>query len=92
MTSASKYLTFHGKPLVREGQQLIYGSMEDKYILFLGILSTKEVNRKTVPDEIMIQIQSTDSDHKVIKFAKKNGFYEAFEFGRIWLEAELAKD
>lgn len=90
MTS-SNYLTFHGKPLVREGQQIIYGSMDDKYILFLGILTTKEANGKQVPDEIMIQIQSTDSDHKVVKFAKKNGLYEAFEFGRIWLEAELKK-
>lgn len=91
MTTSSKYLTFCGKPLVREGQQIIYGSMDDKYVLFLGILSTKDVGGKQVPDEIMIQIQSTASDHKVVKFAKKNGLYEAFEFGRIWLDAELKK-
>lgn len=89
--TTSNYLMYRGKPLVREGQQIFYGSMDDKYILFLGIMSTKEVNGKQVPDDIMIQIQSTETDHKVVRVGKKNGLYEAFEFGCIWLESELKK-
>lgn len=85
-----KYIMFRGKPLVREGQQIIYGSMEDKYVLFLGIMSTKKVGDKEVPDQIMIQIQSTD-DKKVVKFGMKNGLHEAFEYGLIWLDTELKK-
>ncbi len=85
-----KYIMFRGKPLVREGQQIIYGSMEDKYVLFLGIMSTKKVGDKDVPDQVMIQIQSTD-DKKVVKFGMKNGLHEAFEYGLIWLETELKK-
>ena len=91
MSTTSKYIMFHGKPLVREGQQIFYGNMDDKYILFLGIMTTKEVNGKQVPDDIMIQIQSTAADHKVIKVGKKNGLYEAFEYGRVWLDTELKK-
>ncbi len=88
--SKDKYLMFRGKPLVREGQQIIYGSMEDKYVLFLGIMSTKKVGDKEVPDQIMIQIQSTE-DKKVVKFGMKNGLHEAFEYGLIWLDTELKK-
>lgn len=91
MAEASQFLTYHGKPLVREGQQIFYGSLEDKYILFLGILSTKDEGGRKVPDEVMVQIQSTDPEHKVIRVTKKNGLYEAFEFGRIWLDAELKR-
>ena len=91
MAAASQYLMYHGKPLVREGQQIFYGNLEDKFILFLGVMSTKEVNGKQVPDDIMIQIQSTGPDHKVVRVGKKNGLYEAFEFGRIWLDSELQK-
>lgn len=87
-TTNGKYLTFRGKPLVREDRQICYGDMKDKYVLVLGIISTKSMNGKEVPDEILIQIQSTD-DHKVVKFGKKNGLYEAFEFGLIWLDNEL---
>ncbi len=87
-TVNGKYMMFRGKPLVREGQQLCYGDMNDKYVLVLGIMSEKEMNGKKVPDEIFIQIQST-ADHKVVKFGKKNGLYEAFEYGLIWLDTEL---
>ena len=85
-----KYIMFRGMPLVREGQQIVYGSMDDKYILFLGIMTTKKVGDKDVPDQIMIQIQST-ADKKVVKFGMKNGLHEAFEYGLIWLETELKK-
>ena len=88
--SKDKYLMFRGKPLVREGNQICYGSMEDKYILFLGIMSTKKVLDKEVPDQVLIQIQST-TDKKVVKFGMKNGLHEAFEYGLIWLDTELRK-
>ena len=41
-----KYLMYKGKPLVREKNAICYGSMEDKYILFLIILTNK---KKPVP-------------------------------------------
>lgn len=82
------FLMFRGKPLVREGQQICYGDMNDKYVLVLGIMSTKVVKNKEVPDQVLIQILST-SDGKVVKVASKTGLYEAFEYGLIWLETEL---
>ena len=85
-----KYIMFRGKPLVREGNQLCYGDMNEKYVLFLGIMTTKKVGDKELPDQILIQIQSTD-DKKVVKFGMKNGLHEAFEYGLIWLDTELKK-
>lgn len=88
--SNDKYIMFRGKPLVREGNQLCYGDMDDKYVLFLGIMTTKKVGGKELPDQVLIQIQSTD-DKKVVKFGMKNGLHEAFEYGLIWLDTELKK-
>lgn len=85
-----KYIMYRGKPLVREGQQIYYGNMDDKYVLFLGIMSTKKMGDQDVPDQVLIQIQSTE-DKKVVKFGMKNGLYEAFEYGLIWLDTELKK-
>ena len=39
-----KYITFRGKPLVRENNIICYGNMEDKYYLFLMILTNKKVD------------------------------------------------
>lgn len=91
MAESSQFLIYNGKPLVREGQQIFYGSLEDKYILFLGILTTKDERGRKVPDEVLVQIQTTDPEHKVVRVTKKNGLFEAFEFGRIWLDAELKR-
>lgn len=88
--SKDKYMMYRGKPLVRDGQQIYYGSMDDKYVLFLGIMTTKKVGDKDVPDQVLIQIQCTE-DKKVVKFGMKNGLYEAFEYGLIWLDTELKK-
>ena len=86
--SNGKYLMFRGKPLVRDGQQICWGDMKDKYVLVLGIMSTKKAGDKEVPDQVLIQIPSTD-DGKVVKVGSKTGLYEAFEYGMIWLESEL---
>ncbi len=82
------YLMYRGKPLVREDRQICWGDMNDKFVLVLGIMSTKMMRGKEVPDQILIQIQST-TDKKVVKFGMKNGLYEAFEYGMVWLNNEL---
>ncbi len=88
--SSAKHIMYLGKPLVRQGQRLCWGDPNDKYVLVLGVMSTKKVGSAEIPDQILIQIQST-SDKKVVKFGAKNGFAEAFEYGSIWLETELKK-
>ena len=86
----ANYINYLGKPLVRQGQQFCWGNPTDKYVLVLGVLSMKKVEGGEVPDQVLVQIQST-ADKKVVKFGSKNGFDEAFELGQIWLETELKK-
>ncbi len=85
-----KYLMYRGKPLVREKNAICYGSMDDKYILFLIILTNKTVGQTTVPDRVIVQVVSTDPNAdvqtKVYRQCEKQGLYEAFDIGLIWLE------
>ncbi len=85
-----KYLMYKGKPLVRENNAICYGSMDDKYILFMIILTNKTVNGTTVPDRIIVQVISTDPsappEEKVFKQGEKQGLYDAFDIGLIWLK------
>ncbi|MBE6611444.1 MAG: hypothetical protein E7632_03025 [Ruminococcaceae bacterium] len=87
---SANHIMYLGKPLVRQGQQFCWGNPTDKYVLVLGIMSTKKVDGGEVPDQMLIQIQST-ADKKVVKFGTKNGLAEAFEYGAIWLDTELKK-
>ena len=39
----SEYLTYKGKPLVRCGKTLYYGSMADKYVIKMDVKDTKKI-------------------------------------------------
>ena len=86
-----KYLEYKGKPLVREGDTICYGDMDDKCILILEIMSYKEVKGNSIPDTILIQIIDSKDPAKIVKQGQKAGLYEAFSLGTIWLETALKK-
>ena len=89
-TVQGNFLMYKERPLVREGNTILYGNMDDEYILQLIIMNEKEADGKTVPDKIIIQIMKTDptlSDgDRIVKQELRSGLYEAFELGMIWLE------
>ena len=87
---SGKYLEYKGKPLVREGNTICYGDMNEKYILVLEIMSYKEVDGNSLPDKIFIQVIDSKDPNKIIKQGEKNGLYDALSIGFVWLERALA--
>ncbi len=81
-----KYLEYKGRPLVREGNLIYYGNMDDDYVLLFTIMTTTEFMGKSVPDMIVVQILSTKENMKIVKQDVTHGFYDAFDKGVIWLE------
>ena len=86
-----KYLEYKGKPLVREGDTICYGDMNEKCILILEIMSYKKVDANEVHDKILIQIIDSKDPGKIIKQGSKEGLYEAFTLGCVWLDQALKK-
>ncbi len=90
-TVKGKYLIYKGLPLVRENNTICYGSMENKSVLFLMVMSNKTISTKDpaikveVPDMILGQVVSTDTSKKpherILKQFSKNGLYDALDFG-----------
>ena len=80
---------YQGKPLVRENNAYCYGDMNDKAVLFLIVLTTKDVNGEQIPDDILMQLISTSDPSHVIKQAQKKGLYETLDVGMVWLKKEL---
>ena len=87
---SGKYLEYKGKPLVREGNTICYGDMSEKCILILEIMSYKEEGGNQLPDKILIQIIDSKDPNKIIKQGQKNGLYDAFSIGLVWLDRALA--
>lgn len=89
----AKFLSYKGKPLVRCGNTIYYGNMNDPYVVLLQILSSKKVNDLDVADKVTVQLLSTDPDarpkDRIIKKSEKKGLYQAMDIGSIWLELAL---
>lgn len=86
-----KYLEYKGKPLVREGDTICYGDMNEKCILILEILSYKSEDGKNLPDNIFIQVVDSKNQSNILRQGPEKGLYEAMELGMVWLEHELKK-
>lgn len=84
-----KYLEYLDKPLVREGDTICYGDMNEKCVLILEIMSYKEVDGKRVPKNILIQVIDSKDPNKIIKQGTKEGLHDAFSIGVIWLDLAL---
>lgn len=84
-----QFLTYMGKPLVREGNIIVYGDMNDAYCLQLMVLTEKEVTvggkTERIPDGIIAQVLSTDTSkpfaQRLEKQFEKNGLYDALDLG-----------
>ena len=83
-----KFLEYKGKPLVRQDNELYYGDMSEKFILFMLIMSYKEDAKlqAQIPDKIMVQIIPTDGSGRPQKQGSANGLWEALDLGCAWLE------
>ena len=82
-------LTYKGRPLVRCGNDIYYGSMKDPFVVYLQVLSTKKENG------VDIVLLSTDESkplpERIARQANKVGLYNALSFGDIMLQGALQK-
>jgi hypothetical protein len=89
-------LTYKGRPLMRKGNLIYYGSMSDKYIIMLQILDSKTDGEFEEATRVSVQLQLTDPDirsrDRVIKKSEKNGIYTALDVGVVWLERALSQE
>lgn len=90
------FLTYKGKPLVRNGNTIYYGNMSDPYVLCLTVQSTRDNGNIEISDSVLIQVINTDPTivnpaEKVVKNTEKKGLFNALDLGVVWLERELKK-
>lgn len=93
MAESTPFLMYKGRPLVRSGNTLYYGSMAEKYVIVMQILSTKEENGMQMAEKVQIQLMLTDPEvrmkDRIVKKSEKIGLYNAMDIGSIWLERAL---
>ncbi len=93
-TPKAEGLMYKGHPLRRIDNLIYYGTMAEKYIIMMQILSTKKEQDLEVADKVSIQLQLTDPDlrsrDRVVKKSEKDSLYSAMDIAAIWLDRALS--
>ena len=94
MASDTPVLSYKGHPMRRKDNLIYFGTMAEKYIVMLQILSTKKVGDLDVADKVSVQLQLTAPDLKsrdrVVKKSEKDSLYAAMDVACVWLERALS--
>ena len=94
MAENSTALTYKGHPLRRKGNLIYYGSMADKYIIMIQVMSTEKDGGLELANKVQLQLQFTDPDLKsrdrVVKKSDLPDLFSAIDMGSIWLMRALA--
>ncbi len=89
-----EFPTYKGKPLVRSGDTIYYGSMRDKYVIKMDVKSKKKVGDLEVADKVLVSLMYTDpeirSRKQIVKTSEKDGLYLALDIADAWLTRALA--
>lgn len=87
MSEQTAQLTYRGRPLVRNGDEIYYGRMSDKYVIYLKISA---YDASGLPSKILIRLQYTDPDirgkGKIVKEVERTSLAEAMELASAWLK------
>ena len=94
MAEKSGTLTYKGHPLRRKDNLIYYGSMADKYIVMIQVMSSEKDGSLDIANKVHLQLQLTDPDLKsrdrVQKKSDQPDLFSAIEMGSIWLMRALA--
>ncbi|MBQ4363978.1 MAG: hypothetical protein K6G68_05890 [Oscillospiraceae bacterium] len=84
-----KFYSYKGYPLVRVGNQIYYGSMNDKYVVMLQILESKKINDTPIATKIRLYKMATDEKlspmEAIVKQSEKPNLYSALDIAYAWL-------
>lgn len=89
----NNYLVYQGKPLVRNGPTMVYGSFNEAAYADMIILSETDETatdgtKHKVPDNIMVTIKSTDNakDNVLRPQEFRKGLYDALDYSYTQIE------
>ena len=91
----SEFLNYKDRPLVRCGDTLYYGNMEEKAVVQLTVKDKEKDGDITSSKKIQVVLLDTDTSldpvKRIIKKSEKEGLYNAMDIGAIWLERALSE-
>lgn len=85
----SKFFEYKGKPLVRKGSEIYYGSMGDPEVVYMQLSGKKEVGGAETATKVRLYRMVTDESvppmERIKKTAEKSSLFEALDLASDWI-------
>ena len=81
-------LIYNSRPLVKRGNEIIYGDINDKYYIHIRILDTEKEKDLELATEVVVSLME---GVRIVKKAEREGVYRALDIGAFWLESAKAQ-
>ena len=83
-------ITFKGYPLVRKGNDIYLGFMNEPYVVWLQTESPKEEKGVNIAQKVRIYQMKTDEGlnpiEAIVKNGERNTLYDALDVAATWLK------
>ncbi len=91
-TTKKDFFSYKGYPLVRKGNEIYYGNMNDNTVIMMQILEKTKMGNLDVASRIKIYQMKTDEKlsplEAIVKQSEKSSLYEALDIAYIWLSRQ----
>ena len=87
-----KLLTYKGKPLLRCGNRVYYGYLDDKYILVLDIIESEKMNDIEISKKVLLRVMDNTGElgqGEVFRKTERESLYAALDTGEWWLKQAI---
>lgn len=83
-------LTYNGKPLLRCGNEIMYGNPEDKYVVVFRLEDTEPLEDLEISKRVIIELKTNEGPKsQLLRQAERDGLYKALDIGIFWLDQAL---
>lgn len=95
MSNNNKFITYKGRPLVRCGNTLYYGSMADEYVVMMQIIDQEKLDNLDISKKISLKMILTDESvnllERIKRTAERDSLYDALDIADGWLTDSYKK-
>ncbi len=85
-----QFLTYNGKPLLRCGNEIMYGNPEDKYVVIFRLEDCEPLEDLQIAKRVIIELKTNEGPKsQLLRQAERDGLYKAFDLGIFWLDQAL---
>ncbi len=84
----AEFVTYKGRPVVRNGKTIYYGNMANEYVVMMTVLSEKEQEATAIKCYLMKTDKSLNPMQAITQTSERSSLLDALELAAAWLSRQ----